>query len=139
MKKYTLLSIMFLLVIPFIFGCSAIQVSTTGADVSKSYKHGKALGAGLALAYPDQVTVALPYVQGLYAVAKDGTITDAQVAKALTIVADKLGGNASLKASIGIVTSEIGLTIKTGTVNQNLVDALQGAIDGMSAFKEVNS
>ncbi len=137
MKKKILLLVSALLVLA---GCAGIQVSTTpSADVSIAYKHGRAIGAGLALAYPDQVAAALPYVRGLYAVAKDGTITDAQVAKALALVAEKLGGNAALKASIAVVTSEIGLTVKTGTVNPNLVDALQGAIDGISAFKEVKT
>jgi hypothetical protein len=137
MKKRIILSIAALLVLA---GCAGIQVSTApSADGSKAYRHGKAIGAGLALAYPDQVAAALPYMQGLYAVAKDGTITDAQVAKAMALAAEKLGGNAALKASIAVVTSEIGLTVKTGTVNPNLVDALQGAIDGISAFKEVKT
>jgi len=137
MKKRILFLIPALIVLA---GCAGIQVSTApSTDESKAYRHGKAIGSGLALAYPDQVAVALPYAQGLYAVAKDGTITDAQVAKALALVAEKLGGNAALKASIAIVTSEIGLTVKTGTVNPNLVDALKGALDGMSAFKEVKT
>jgi len=136
MKKKILLLVAALVVLA---GCAGIQVSTAPADGSKAYKHGKAIGAGLALAYPDQVAVALPYVQGLYAVAKDGAITDAQVAKALALAAEKLGANAALKASIAMVTSEIGLTVKTGTVNPNLVDALRGALDGMSAFKEVKT
>ena len=136
MKK---IGIILIIALFFLSGCAGFQITTTGSsDVSKAYTHGKAIGAGLALAYPDQVAVALPYAQGLLSVAKDGQITEAQVAKALTLVSEKLGGNASLKASLGIISTEIGLSVKTGTVNQNLVDALQGAVDGITTFKEVN-
>jgi len=125
MKTRILLVVLTLL---FIAGCSFIQVAPS--TNSQAYKLGKMAGSIIKVKYKDMVDIGLPYVKELYASAKDGTITDAQIKKGVEQLEDKLGASDDARLIIGALATDIDITVTTGKVNQNIVDFLQGLIDG---------
>lgn len=94
----------------------------------------KSAGFVVATEYPEFTAEAVPYAKGLLEMAKSGTLTDADLAKAIKRLNEKMGSNAKWVTAIALVLSSVNVKVQTGTVNDQIVQALQGFIDGMSVF-----
>ncbi len=110
-------------------GCSGISVSTSSDTAAIA---GKAAGAYVAAKYPDSVSTVTTYAKGLLSIASEGKITGDQVAAAVAALYALTGDDAEVRALIVAVTSAITVEIRTGTVNDQVVSALAGFVEGLS-------
>jgi len=120
----------------FVVGCMGVTVNstTTTTEKSKAYKMGRVIGVVVGIKFQKDAKVALPYAKDLLKTAQDGTITNEQITEALDMAIEKLGGDENAKIAIGVFKSELDISVQTGKVNQNVVDALQGVVDGATPY-----
>jgi hypothetical protein len=124
-------------------GCTTTQTATGQATNTTPVvsvgqvdipKLAKTAGMIVATEYPEFTAEAVPYAKGLLEMAKSGTLSDADLAKAIKRLNEKMGNNAKWVTTIALVLSSVNIKVQAGTVNDQIVQALQGFIDGMSVF-----
>ena len=144
MKIFTFIFTIVVLCTVFLMeGCSTMQTANgQGGNAPPLIQVGqidlpavaKTAGAIVAQQYPEIVAAAIPYANGLLAMAKAGKLTNADLLKAVRLLKDKIGTKAESIAEIAILASGLTFNIQPGAVDNRIVQALQGFIDGLSVF-----
>lgn len=129
MKRMVLMALMSAFLLVGMVGCSGVTVSTSSDTAAIA---GKAAGAYVAAKYPDSVTTVTTYAKGLLSIASEGKITSDQVTAAVAALYTLVGDDAEVKALIVAATSAITVEIQTDTVNEQVVSALTGFVEGLS-------
>jgi len=117
-------------IVAFVFiliGCAGVNVKVNDPVVTA----GKVAGFYLLLQHPDMAKVAIPYAQGLLVMAKAGTITSDQVFTAVTALEFSLSNDPKVKVLIRTLLGLITIEIKAGTVNPQVVNGIEGFIEGI--------
>jgi hypothetical protein len=144
MKKFTFIYALIVLCTVFLLeGCMTTQTATgQGGNAPPLIQVGqidltavaKAAGIVVAKQCPEIVAEAIPYANGLLAMAKEGKLTNADLVKAVRMLKDKIGTKAESIAEIALLASGLTFNIQPGAVDNRIVQALQGFIEGMSVF-----
>lgn len=119
-----------IIAIVFMAGCSGVQVTPQTAE-----KEVVKLAAAAAVIYAEknknEVSVALPIIKDALAIAQQGKIDSAGLSAIISKVGG-ISGNDDVKTALALLNVEFGgLEVKTGTINQDVIDALSAIVAGL--------
>jgi hypothetical protein len=128
MKKIAFLCVLMIAAVWVFAGCAGVTVSTN-SDAAKMA--GKVAGAYVAVKHPASVSTVKTYARGLLSIAGEGKITSDQITAAVLALYELVGNDAEAKLLIVAAVNAVTVEIKTGTVNEQVVYALTGFVEGL--------
>ncbi|MEN6360021.1 MAG: hypothetical protein ABFD59_08195 [Smithella sp.] len=119
----------------FLIGCAGVSLSTDNSKSNWAYMTGKDIGTIVAMKDKSFAADAAVYAEGVLTRAKAGNITQSDLDAVKMKLASRFAGDPEYIAAYLLFQNHVTITLEPGKVDQNLVDAIQGFMDGLKIIQ----